>query len=73
MRRRKNDPYMRDPNIRAAANMQMMAWPALGVGIGWAASGWFQFPTALGIAVGAVVGFVIASLILAQFGGRSTR
>ena len=64
---------MRDPNIKAAANMQLMAWPALGVGIGWAASGWFRFPTMLGIAVGAVVGFVIASLILAQFGGRSTR
>jgi hypothetical protein len=64
---------MRDPNIRAAANMQLIAWPGLGIGLGWAASGWFQFSTLLGIAVGAVVGFVIATLILAQFGGRSTR
>jgi hypothetical protein len=73
VRRRRNDPYMRDPNIRAAANMQLIAWPFLGIGIGWAASGWFQFPTLVGIATGAVIGFVIATLILGQFGGRSTR
>jgi hypothetical protein len=69
----KNDPYMRDPNIRKAANMQMIAWPAFGAGLGAAMSGWFKFDTVIGIAAGVVLGFTIASVILSFYGGRSTR
>jgi hypothetical protein len=34
---------------------------------------WFQFDAALGIAVGVVLGFIVASVILRVYGGRSTR
>jgi len=64
---------MRDPNISKAANLQRLAWPALGAALGAAAGGWFQFSAAIGIVAGAAVGFVAISLILVQFGGRSTR
>ena len=69
----RDDPYMRDPNIRKAANLQYVAWPALGAGLGGAASGWFDVSPALVIPVGIVVGFLIASAILAMYGGRATR
>lgn len=70
---RKDDPYLNDPNIRKAANMQMFAWPALLAALGAAAAGWFKFDAVLGIGVGALVGFVVASMILSHYGGRSTR
>ncbi len=69
----RNDPYMRDPNIRKAANLQYVAWPALGAGLGGAAAGWFDVSAALLIPLGIVIGFLIASAILAMYGGRSTR
>jgi hypothetical protein len=69
----RDDPYMRDPNIRKAANMQMVAWPAFGAGMGAAAGGWFDFNPVIGVVVGVVLGFVIASTILSMYGGRSTR
>ena len=71
--RRKDDPYLRDPNIRKAANLQQFAWPAFGGAMGAAVGGWFGFEPALGVIVGIVTGFVIASMILALYGGRSTR
>jgi 4-hydroxybenzoate polyprenyltransferase len=70
---RKGDPYLNDPNIRKAANMQMFTWPALLAAIGAAAAGWFEFDPLIGIAGGLVAGFVIASTILSHYGGRSTR
>jgi hypothetical protein len=72
-RRRKDDPYMRDPNIRKAANFQLLAWPAFGGALGAAVSGWFAFEPAVGIIGGIVLGFLIASTILSLYGGRSTR
>ena len=36
----RDDPYMRDPNIRKAANLQYVAWPALGAGLGAGAAGY---------------------------------
>ena len=69
----RNDPYMRDPNIRGASNVLQFAWIALGVGLGAAASGWFAFSPALGIAVGAIIGLLIGSLLIRAYGGRATR
>jgi hypothetical protein len=69
----RNDPYMRDPNIRAAANLQLVGFPALGAGLGYAVSGWFQFATGLGVGLGALIGFVLANAALWLYGGRSTR
>jgi hypothetical protein len=68
-----DDPYMRDPNIRKAANLQFVAWPALGAGLGAGCSGWFDFSPAIGIPVGIVLGYLIAAVILRMYGGRSTR
>lgn len=67
------DPYMRDPNIRKAASLQLLAWPALGAALGAAASGWFDAPKAPMIIGGVVIGYVIATLILRVYGGRATR
>ena len=69
----KHDPYMRDKNIRDAASLQLLGGPALGAGLGFAASGWFQFSAGLGAGMGAVIGFVLASVAVYQYGGRSTR
>lgn len=69
----KNDPYMRDPNIRKAANLQQFAWPALMGALGGAAGGWFGFDPVVGVIAGAVLGFLIATLILGVYGGRQTR
>jgi hypothetical protein len=46
---------------------------ALGVLLGWAIAGWFSFSTGTGAAVGAVVGFLLANVLIYQYGGRSTR
>jgi hypothetical protein len=72
-RRRKDDPYLRDPNIRKAANFQLLAWPAFGGAMGAAVGGWFGFNPAVGVIAGIVIGFLIASTILSLYGGRSTR
>jgi hypothetical protein len=67
------DPYMRDPNIARAASLQVIAGLGLGAGLGWAAAGWFAFSTSAGAAVGAIVGFLLANVLIYQYGGRSTR
>jgi hypothetical protein len=68
-----HDPYMRDPNIRGAANVQRVGWPAILAATGAAASGWFEFPAWLGIGGGAVLGILIATVLLRAYGGRATR
>jgi 4-hydroxybenzoate polyprenyltransferase len=73
VRRLKDDPYLRDPNIRKAANFQLLAWPALLAALGAAASGWFDFEPAIGVIGGIVIGFLIATTIMSLYGGRSTR
>ena len=67
------DPYLRDKNIARAASLQIVAGVALGAGLGWAMAGWFRFSTSAGIAVGIAVGFLLANLLIYQYGGRSTR
>ena len=67
------DPYMRDKNIRDAASLQLLAGPALGAGLGGAASGWFGIPAGPAIVIGLVVGYLLASVLVFQYGGRSTR
>jgi hypothetical protein len=69
----KHDPYMRDPNIARAASLQVIAGLGLGAGLGWAIAGWFDFGEGTGAGIGAVVGFLLASLLISQYGGRSTR
>jgi hypothetical protein len=69
----KHDPYMRDPNIARAASLQVIAGLGLGAGLGWAIAGWFDFGEGTGAGIGAVVGFLWASLLISQYGGRSTR
>ena len=67
------DAYLRDPNIRRAASLQVVFGGVLGAGLGWAIAGWFDLSIAIGIAVGAVVGYGIAHVLLYEYGGRSTR
>jgi hypothetical protein len=69
----KHDPYMRDPNIQSAANMQRIGWPAILAATGSAMAGWFEFPAWIGIVGGLVIGALLASLLLRLYGGRSTR
>lgn len=71
--RRKDDPYMRDANIRGAANVMKLGWIALGAGLGAAAGGWFGFPVALGVVAGVVCGLLVSAAMLSHYGGRSTR
>jgi hypothetical protein len=68
-----HDPYMRDPNIRRAANMQRVGWPLMLAATGAAVSGWFEFPAWLGIGGGVLIGILIATVLLRQYGGRATR
>jgi hypothetical protein len=68
-----DDPYMRDPNIRSAANLVLVGWPLLLAALGFAASGWLQFPSWIGILGGFVVGILFSNMILRLYGGRSTR
>jgi hypothetical protein len=67
------DPYLRDKNIARAASLQIIAGIGLGAGLGWAIAGWFRFSTGLGIGVGVAVGFLLANVLIYQYGGRSTR
>lgn len=69
----KHDPYMRDPNIKTAASLQIVAGLALGAGLGYAVSGWFQLSAGLCVGIGAIVGFLLANVLIFQYGGRSTR
>ena len=69
----RNDPYMRDPNIRGASSVLQFAWIALGAGLGAAASGWFGFSPAVGIIGGVLLGMAIGSLLIHTYGGRATR
>jgi hypothetical protein len=69
----RHDPYMNDRNVRSAAGLQLVAGIGLGAGLGWAIAGWFEMAEMTGCALGAVAGFVIASILLYQYGGRSTR
>ncbi|MBI5103857.1 MAG: hypothetical protein HZB46_02500 [Solirubrobacterales bacterium] len=67
------DPYLRDPNIARAASLQVVFGLALGAGLGWAIAGWAGFSEGAGVAIGAVVGFLLANVLVYQYGGRSTR
>ena len=67
------DPYLRDPNIRRAASLQIVFGGALGAGLGWAIAGWFELPLEVCIPAGAVIGWVLVQVLLLQYGGRSTR
>jgi hypothetical protein len=67
------DPYMRDKNIARAASLQVIAGLFLGAGLGWAVAGWFDFSRGITIGVGAVVGFLLANVLIYEYGGRSTR
>lgn len=69
----KNDPYMRDPNIRGASSFLQMAWLALGAGLGAGVSGWFDFSPAIGIIAGVLIGLLISSFTVRHYGGRATR
>jgi hypothetical protein len=64
---------MRDPNIARAASLQVIAGLGLGAGLGWAVAGWFSFSTGGGAGVGALIGFLLANVLIYQYGGRSTR
>jgi hypothetical protein len=70
---RDRDPYLRDPNIARAASLQVVAGLGLGAGLGWAIAGWFNSSTGVGAALGAVIGFLLANILIYQYGGRSTR
>lgn len=67
------DPYMRDRNIQSAASMQFLAGLFLGALLGWAVAGWFDLNETAGAAIGAGTGWLLASILLFQYGGRSTR
>ena len=67
------DPYLRDPNIARAASLQVLAGLGLGAGLGWAIAGWFSLAETPGAVIGAVVGFLVANVLIYQYGGRSTR
>ena len=67
------DPYMRDRNIQSAASMQFLAGLFLGALLGWAIGGWFELSETAGAAIGAGVGWLVASVLLYRYGGRSTR
>jgi hypothetical protein len=69
----KNDPYLRDPNIRNAAKFLQFGWLALGAGVGAGIAGAFAGSAVIGIPIGALVGWLIGVAILSLYGGRATR
>jgi hypothetical protein len=69
----RHDPYMGDRNVRTAAGLQLVAGIFLGTLGGWAVSGWFGLSETAGAAIGGVTFFLLANLLLFQYGGRSTR
>ena len=69
----KHDPYLRDRNVSSAAGLQIIAGLGLGAGLGFACAGWFNGPEGLCTVIGAVVGFILANVLVFQYGGRSTR
>ena len=69
----KRDPYLRDPNIRNAAQFIQLGWAALGAGIGAGVTGTLGASAAIGILPGALIGWLIGVAILALYGGRATR
>jgi hypothetical protein len=69
----RHDPYMEDRNVRTAAGLQLVAGIFLGVLLGWAVAGWFEMSEGAGAAIGGVVFFLLANVLIYRYGGRSTR
>jgi hypothetical protein len=69
----REDPYLRDRNMRDAASLQLVGGTLLGALLGFAVAGWFEFSTILGAGAGAAIAFVLASAAVFQYGGRATR
>jgi hypothetical protein len=71
----RHDPYLRDRNVSSAAGMNLVGAIVFGALLGWAIVGWFDLRVSdgVGAGIGAVVGFVLATGLLFQYGGRSTR
>lgn len=61
--------------MRTAAGLQLVASLALGALLGWAIVGWFDIGLGegAGAAIGAAVGYLLANVLVYQYGGRSTR
>lgn len=71
----KHDPYLDDKNVRSAAGIQIVGALFIGALLGWAVVGWFELGVSegAGAAIGAAAGFILANVLLVQYGGRSTR
>ena len=69
----RKDPYLRDRNIREAADLVLIGWPLLLAASGAAAAGWFGFRSWFGVLGGFVLGIVLSNVILRLYGGRATR
>lgn len=69
----RHDPYLEDRNVRTAAGLQLVAGIFLGTLGGWAVSGWFGLSETAGAVIGGIAFFLLANLLLFQYGGRSTR
>lgn len=71
----RHDPYLEDRNVRTAAGIQLVGALFFGALLGWAVVGWFDLGLSegAGAAIGAGAGFLVANLLVFNFGGRSTR
>jgi hypothetical protein len=71
----KHDPYLDDKNVRSAAGLQLVGALFLGALLGWAIVGWFDLGLGegAGAAIGAAAGFILANVLIYQYGGRSLR